>query len=61
MAMAPAMKLSNFQEITVLARISSSGLATPQPGDLQGQVSQVNLAKQNKVEIIINEIVPENN
>ncbi|BAP57549.1 TPR repeat containing protein [Thioploca ingrica] len=61
MAMVPAMKLSNFQEITVLARISSSGLATPQPGDLQGQVSQVNVAKPNKVEIVINEIVPENN
>jgi len=61
MAMVPAMKLSNFQEITVLARISSSGLATPQPGDLQGQVSQVNLAKPDKVEIVINEIVPGNN
>ncbi len=61
MAMVPAMKLSNFQEITVLARISSSGLATPQPGDLQGQVSQVNVTKPNKVEIVINEIVPENN
>jgi cytochrome c-type biogenesis protein CcmH len=61
MAMVPAMKLSNFQEITVLARISSSGLATPQPGDLQGQVSQVNLAKPDKIEIVINEIVPENN
>ena len=52
------MKLSNFSEITLLARISSSGLATPQPGDLQGQVSPVNPAKQDKVEIVINEIVP---
>jgi cytochrome c-type biogenesis protein CcmH len=58
MAMVPAMKLSNFPEITLLARISSSGLATPQSGDLQGQVTQVNLAKQNQVEIVINEIVP---
>lgn len=58
MAMVPAMKLSNFPEITLLARISSSGLATPQPGDLQGQVSPVNLAKLNQVEIVINEIIP---
>ena len=58
MAMVSTMKLSNFSEITLLARISSSGLATPQPGDLQGQVSPVNPAKQDKVEIVINEIVP---
>jgi cytochrome c-type biogenesis protein CcmH len=58
MAMVPAMKLSNFPEIILLARISSSGLATPQSGDLQGQVSPVNLAELNKVEIVINEIIP---
>jgi len=36
MAMAPEMKMSNFDQIIVVARISKSGNAMPQPGDLQG-------------------------
>jgi cytochrome c-type biogenesis protein CcmH len=36
MAMAPDMKLSSFPKVIVSARISKSGNAQPQPGDLQG-------------------------
>jgi cytochrome c-type biogenesis protein CcmH len=36
MAMAQGMKLSAFPRVIVAARISKSGNATPQPGDLQG-------------------------
>ena len=36
MAMAPGLKLSGFSRVLVGARISRSGSATPQPGDLQG-------------------------
>ncbi len=36
MAMAPGLKLSGFSRVVVGARISRSGSATPQPGDLQG-------------------------
>jgi cytochrome c-type biogenesis protein CcmH len=36
MAMAPEMKMSNFDQVVVVARISKSGNAMPQPGDLQG-------------------------
>jgi len=36
MAMSPQMKLSGFDKVVVVARISKSGNAMPQPGDLQG-------------------------
>lgn len=39
MAMAAEMKLSNFDQVVVLARVSKSGTAMPQAGDLEG-VSQ---------------------
>ena len=35
MAMAPNLKLSGYPEVVVVARISSSGLANPQRGDLE--------------------------
>lgn len=36
MAMSPQMKMSNFDQMVVLARISKSGNAMPQAGDMQG-------------------------
>ena len=36
MAMSPQMKMSNFDQVVVMARVSKSGNAMPQPGDLQG-------------------------
>jgi cytochrome c-type biogenesis protein CcmH len=36
MAMAPGMNLSAHARVVVTARVSKSGSATPQPGDLQG-------------------------
>lgn len=41
MAMAPEMRLSNFAQVVVGARISKKGDAMPQPGDLQGQSAPV--------------------
>jgi len=41
MAMAPGMRLSGFPRVVVGARISKSGNATPQPGDLQGASATV--------------------
>ena len=37
MAMSPQTKLSKFDKVVVVARVSQSGDAMPQPGDLQGE------------------------
>jgi cytochrome c-type biogenesis protein CcmH len=56
-AMMPAMQLSKFEQVVVGARISKSGNAMPQNGDLQGSVSAVATATKETVEIIINSTV----
>ena len=57
-AMMPAMKLSNFDQVVVGARISKSGNAMPQSGDLQGSRSPVRTAESRTIEIIIDSRVP---
>ena len=41
LAMAPAMKLSNFSKVIVIARVSKSGTAMPEAGDITGQSAVV--------------------
>jgi cytochrome c-type biogenesis protein CcmH len=56
MAMAPGMALSAHPRIVVTARISRSGSAKPQPGDLQGaSVPVANDA--NGVNVVIDAVV----
>ena len=57
MAMMPTMKLSNFQEVAVSAKVSKSGSATPQRGDLRGEVALVKVGTTN-VQLVIDKIVP---
>jgi cytochrome c-type biogenesis protein CcmH len=57
MAMAPAMKLSAFPRVIVGARISKTGNATPQPGDLQG-LSGVVVNSARDVTVLIDAEVP---
>ena len=57
MAMMPTMKLSNFKEVTIAAKISKSGSATPQSGDLRGEVSSVKVGSED-VQLVIDKIVP---
>jgi cytochrome c-type biogenesis protein CcmH len=58
MAVIPALKLSGFTEVTVGARISKSRQATPQSGDLEGEVSPVKPSQDGVVTIIINRVRP---
>jgi len=56
-AMGPAMKLSLFPEVVVGARISKSGNATPQSGDLEGFTSPVKVGSSG-VQVVIDKVVP---
>jgi cytochrome c-type biogenesis protein CcmH len=58
MAMAPAMKLSGFDPVSVGARISKSGNAMPQSGDFEGSASPVSTAAATSLEITIDSAVP---
>lgn len=55
-AMTPAMKLSDFEQVRIGARISKSGTATAQTGDLQGKRSPI--AAGQSVDIYIDQVVP---
>jgi cytochrome c-type biogenesis protein CcmH len=55
MAMMPAMKLSNFKQVKVMARISKSGTAMKQKGDFIGFVEIQKLVGKKSVVIVINE------
>ena len=57
MAMMPTMKLSNFAQVKLLARISKSGNAMKQPGDLIGVIESVTLADPSTHKIVINDQV----
>ncbi|MDH5391594.1 MAG: c-type cytochrome biogenesis protein CcmI [Gammaproteobacteria bacterium] len=56
MAMMPQMKLSSFKKVDVGARISKTGSAIGQPGDLQGISKMVELGSSVNVNVIINAI-----
>ena len=55
--MQPGMNLSHFEQVVVVARISPSGEAMPQKGDLQGTSKTVNVGK-DKADITIDKILP---
>ena len=56
MAMAPQLRLSAHSSVVVGARISKSGDATPQPGDLSGTSSVVSPSQAGVVDLVINQI-----
>jgi len=54
MAMMPTMKLSNFKQLKVMARISKSGAAMRQKGDFVGFVELTEVSASMSVHIVIN-------
>lgn len=57
MAMMPQMKLSNFDEVVIVARISKSGNAMPESGDLQGTSKPLKPGREG-LKISIDTVVP---
>jgi cytochrome c-type biogenesis protein CcmH len=55
--MFPERKLSTAGKVTVEARISKSGQATPQTGDLQGVTEPLNAAEGKPVRIVIERVI----
>ncbi len=55
-AMNPAMSLSHFAQVEVVARISRSGNAMPSSGDLQGSAGVVGVG--DSAQVVINEVIP---
>jgi cytochrome c-type biogenesis protein CcmH len=56
-AMLPGRTIAGHERVTVIARISLSGVATEQPGDIYGQV-EVDVASGEPVTITIDSVVP---
>lgn len=57
MAMNPAMKISAFPQVVVGARISKSGNAMPQPGDLEVVSQPVSVQGGQELDLVINTVV----
>ncbi len=57
MAMAPNMKLSGAEAVRIEARISRTGNATPQPGDLVGTSGVVKPGARD-VKVVVNRVLP---
>jgi cytochrome c-type biogenesis protein CcmH len=57
MAMSPAAKLSQFNQVIIGARISSSGNASATAGDLEGYSSVVNVSDAEAVTVMVDQAV----
>ena len=58
LAMTPEMRLSNFPRVMVGARISASGQAVPQSGDLEGEIGPVATAENFSLKVVIDHVRP---
>ena len=58
MAMLPQMKLSSFEQVLVGARISKSGQAISQPGDLESELVITSNTAADTIELVISKRRP---
>ncbi|MGH8523658.1 MAG: c-type cytochrome biogenesis protein CcmI/CycH [Gammaproteobacteria bacterium] len=58
MAMVPELRLSRFEEVMVGARVSRTGTAQAQSGDLQGTTAPVKNSERETITVLIDEVVP---
>ena len=58
MSMMPAMKLSKFPQVVVGARVSKSGNAMPQSGDLQALTAPLESSRSEPIALQIDQVVP---
>ena len=58
MAMSPQHKLSDYEEVSITARISESGNAVSLSGDFTGFVDKARVGQQAPVQIVINRQIP---
>jgi len=58
LAMMPEMSLSHYPQVVITARVSKSGNASPQSGDLQGQSGIVSSDNSEGIQVVIDQVVP---
>jgi cytochrome c-type biogenesis protein CcmH len=58
MGMLPSMKLSMFPKVIIGARISGSGNALAQSGDLQVLSTGIDVNRKDPVDLVIDSVVP---
>jgi len=58
MAMTPNMKISSFDKVQVVARVSKSGSAMPQSGDLESEAYEARAGQKEKIKLTINRSIP---
>ena len=58
MAMIPSMKMSNFTNVQISARVSKSGQPRAQSGDVQSEILIVKSSQKETIKLMINKILP---
>ncbi len=56
--MTPEMRLSSFPQVMVGARVSTSGQAIPQSGDLEGERGPLTTAETPSLQLVIDRVRP---
>ncbi|MEQ5803357.1 c-type cytochrome biogenesis protein CcmI [Halomonas sp. H10-9-1] len=56
-AMAPSARLSQVERAHLVVRVSKSGQATPQPGDLMGRLEDVTVGRDEPLALVIDRVV----